>query len=144
MNQGETVTISRAEYDELLAYKAQVMRMQDELKELKRLVFGSKRERFVPDQAPEQGTLFDVPEQENMPVTKEKITYTRAKTQPKQQPLRTELPDHLPRREKVIEPSDKPEGARKIGEAVTEMLQYEPAELYVERLVRPKFIKAHR
>lgn len=142
MNQGDTITISRAEYDELLAYKHQVGRMQDELKELKRLIFGSKRERFVPGQAPEQGTLFDLPEKGVTPVPQEKITYTRAKTQPKQQPLRTELPAHLPRRESIIEPSDKPEGARKIGETVTEILQYEPAEMYVERIVRPKFIKA--
>jgi len=45
MNQGEVITISRAEYDELLAYKAKVNRLEDELKELKRLIFGSKRER---------------------------------------------------------------------------------------------------
>jgi transposase len=143
MNQGEVITISRAEYDELLAYKAKVNRLEDELKELKRLIFGSKRERYAPteENVPEQGALFDLPEKEDKPAEKEKITYTRAKTQPKKQPLRTELPAHLPRREKVIEPSDKPEGARKIGEAVTEILQYEPAELYVERTVRPKFIK---
>ena len=63
----------------------------------------------------------------------------------KKQPLRTELPAHLPRREEVIEPEVVPEGAKMIGEAVTEVLEYEPATLYVRRIVRPKYIiELHR
>jgi len=103
------------------------------------MIFGSKRERFVPED-PGQGVLFDLDEQERKPAEKEQISYTREKPKAKKQPLRLELAAHLPRREEVIEPEDLPEGAKRIGETVTEVLDYEPANLFVHRIVRPKYI----
>jgi len=103
------------------------------------MIFGSKRERFVPVDS-SQGRLFEVEEQETEPVEKEKITYTREKRKEKKQPLRLELASHLPRREEVIEPENLPEGAKKIGESITEVLEYEPANIYVRKIIRPKYI----
>jgi len=140
MESAETVTITRAEYEQLIAAKSEVTYLKFQLAELKRLIFGAKSERFVPPD-PNQPTLFEVPAAEAVETTQETITYTRNKPpQEKKHPLRMELPSHLERREEVIEPVDIPEDAKKIGEAVTEVLEYEPASAYVRRIVRPKYI----
>ena len=54
--------------------------------------------------------------------------------------MRAELPSHLPRKEEVIEPDNLPEGSKKIGEAITEILEYEEANIFVRRIIRPKYI----
>ena len=143
----ENITISKAEYEELISFKAELVSFKAEvallkhqLAELKRLVFGAKSERFIAS-VPGQLSLFDLPEE--LPVEKplEEITYTRAKPEKeKKQPLRAELPAHLPRRIEVIEPGNIPEGSKKIGEAITEILEYEATNIYVRQIVRPKYI----
>lgn len=47
---------------------------------------------------------------------------------------------HLHRKEHIIEPQEDITGARKIGEVVTEVLEYTPGRFYVERYVRPKYV----
>ena len=140
MTAPESITITKAEYTRLkdLAEKCQILEYQ--LQELKRLIFGTKSERFVsPD--PSQLSLFtlDIPEQ--TPKKEEQISYTRTKAQKeKKQPLRGEIPAHLPRVTEVIEPENIPQGAKKIGEVKTEVLEYQPAEIYVKCYIRPKYI----
>jgi hypothetical protein len=137
----ETDTISRAEFDRIIAEKdQQIAYLTHQLAEMKRLIFGSKRERFVSANDPQQGSLFDLPEAEQTEKLQEEITYKRKKPENKKQALRTELPAHLPRKVEVIEPDNIPEGAKKIGEAVTELLDYEPARLHVRRIERPKYL----
>ena len=111
-----------------------------QLAELKRLIFGSKRERFISNIDPQQGSLFELPEVKESEKPVEEITYKRKKPELKKRPLRTELPAHLPRKEEVIEPENVPQGAKKIGEAVTELLNYQPADIFVRRIVRPKYL----
>jgi len=134
-----TITISREEYQQLLHFKEEVVLLKHQLAEMKRMIFGAKRERFIAVDS-NQATLFDLPEQQAKSQEKEEITYTRNKPVAKKQPLRLELASHLPRKEEIIEPDNLPEGAKKIGEAVTEILEYEPANIYVRRIVRPKYI----
>lgn len=134
-----TITVTQKEYQQLLEKSSRVEWLEHQLAELRRMIFGAKRERFMMDD-PQQGSLFDLPGLETKPGTKEEISYTRNKPSSKKQPLRLELAPHLPRREEVIEPDDLPEGAKKIGEAVTEILEYEPASVYVRKIVRPKYI----
>ena len=139
MTAENTITITKAEYENFLAQKSEIEYLKHQLSELRRMIFGSKKERFVPGDSG-QGTLFDLEEQEAMPAGKEEITYTRERPSVKKQPLRLELASHLPRREEIIEPETLPEGAKKIGEAVTEVLEYEPANIYVRKIIRPKYI----
>src|SRR5207253_10121830 len=54
---------------------------------------------------------------------------------------RTKLPEQLERREIIIEPTEDVSLCKKIGEEVTEELEYEPGKLYVNRIVRPKYAK---
>ena len=137
MSSTELVTISKEEFEALRSENAW---LKHQLTELKRLIYGAKSERFV-TQNPDQATLFDLPAEQPQEKATEEITYTRNKPQrEKKQPLRLELPSHLERREEVIEPADIPADAKKIGEAVTEVLEYKPASAYVRRIVRPKYI----
>lgn len=140
MATGETITISKQEYQELLDFKAEVGLLKHQLAELKRMLFGQKRERFISTD-PAQGMLFDLPLEETPEKQVEEITYTRIKPKKdKKQPLRAELPSHLPRREEIIEPENIPENARKIGERITEVLEYESANIYVRKIICPKYI----
>jgi transposase len=136
MESTETITISKAEYDSLLG---QIALLKHQFAELQRMVFGAKSERFIAP-IPNQPTLFEIPEPEVIEKPKEEITYNRSKPEPKNHPLRLELAAHLPRKAEVIEPADLPEGAIKIGENITEVLDYVPATVFVRQIVRPKYI----
>lgn len=136
MIQSETITISKQEYNEM---KSELAELKFRLSELNRLIFGSKSERFVTID-PQQVNLFEIPAEEKPEKETEQISYTRNKKEDKKQPLRLELPSHLPRKVEVIEPENLPGNAKKIGEAITETLEYEPANLFVRQIVRPKYI----
>lgn len=139
MESTETIIITKAEYLEFLDFKAQVSVLKYELAELRRMIFGVKSERFVAP-VPNQPTLFELPEAEVIEKPKEEITYTRNKSKVKNHPLRLELPAHLPRKREVIEPEELPEGAKKIGETITEVLEYTPSNIFVRQIIRPKYV----
>ena len=145
MTTQESITISLEEYNRLTKgyeeYKSKVEWLNHKLSELKRMIFGSKRERFISNTPEEQLSLFDIEKAEETTedTKQETITYTRSKTKEKKQPLRAALPSHLPRKEEIIEPDNIPEGAKKIGEAVTEILEYTPSKIYVRKIIRPKY-----
>ncbi|TNF45925.1 MAG: IS66 family transposase [Bacteroidetes bacterium] len=141
MESEKTVTISNEQYQKFLKQESEIEWLKHQLSELQRMIFGAKSERFIaPD--PSQLNLFDFPATATPEKQTEEITYTRTKPEKedKKQPLRAELPAHLLRKVEVIEPENLPEGAKKIGEAITEVLEYEPASMYVRQIVRPKYI----
>jgi len=141
MAKTETITIGKAEYD---AMKQQIASLSHQLKEMQRLVFGSRRERYLGKDNPHQQSLFETEATEAPSEQEETITYNRKKgaNKEKQKPLRTALSPDLPRSKEVIEPEDLPEGAKKIGETITEILEYEPSQLYVRQIVRPRYVTA--
>jgi len=53
--------------------------------------------------------------------------------------VRLPLPEHLRREEEVIEPEGVDDSWVRIGQEVTEVLEHKPGELYVRRIVRPKY-----
>jgi len=112
-----------------------------ELSQLKRLVYGSKRERFVSNGQDGQMNLpFQVealPE-DTEPVT-EKIAFTRRKVNRKNHQGRLPLPDHLPVEEIIIEPEEDVTGLKCIGKEVTDELEYEAAVLKIKRYIRNKY-----
>jgi transposase len=119
--------------------------LKAELSQLKRMIFGSKSESFVAATSPSQLSL-DIQADAiaaTSVVNAKKIAYTRVKTEtkPVNHPVRMKLPDHLERKQIVLEPEHS-EGCRKIGEEVTEELEYEPGKLYVNRFIRPKYVSA--
>jgi transposase len=132
-------TLQELTHEELVAT---VIRLNTELANLKRLIFGQKRERFVPNNNTDQLTFFKPDPKKNVQVQTEHISFTRKKRKGKQTPhSRNPLPSHLPRKEITIEPEEDVSDMKKIGEEITEELEYKPGKLYVNRYIRPKYAK---
>jgi transposase len=118
-----------------------------EISQLKKMIYGSRQERFIPSlNNPAQLTL-DVQAEQTLQcrITEaKKISYTRVQsdvTVNKSHPGRMKLPEHLERREIIIAPPEDISLCKKIGEEITEELEYEPGKLYVNKIVRPKYAK---
>lgn len=138
-------------FNELLASHEKT---QVELMLLKKAMFGSKHERFEPqpdeqsqqEKHPQQGTLFNVEAIADV-VTVKKILPEREVTKTtivSKQKGRESFPEKLRRENVVIEPTDiNINGAKKIGEDVTELLAYQPGELYVKQIRRPRYVIAN-
>ena len=134
----ETVTLLKSEYDQM---QRDLACFKYQLEELKRLIYGTRSERFVSSESQDQLPLFEVTEQpqEEKPQT---VSYQRKQaSKEKKHPTRALLPAHLPREEEIIEPAGVSENMKKIGEEVTEMLEHTPGKLYVRRIVRPKYVE---
>ena len=121
--------------------------LQQELSQLKKMIFGSKHERFIPSENnPSQlalGIEAEAVAACNI-IDAKKIEYTRIKTEVKEpiaHPGRYKLPEHLERKEIIIEPTEDVRDCKKIGEEITEELEYEPGKLFVNKYVRPKYAK---
>lgn len=121
------------------------IRLRHELEQLKKMIFAARSERFEPaDQSvTQQLSLGLTAEKQAVASTLQQINYTRIINDPASiqvsRPVRSPLPAHLERREIILEP-EQTEGLRKIGEDVTEELEYQPGKLYVNRWVRPKYV----
>ena len=119
-----------------------IEKLTNELYALRRRLFGHSSERFVPDDPSQLSLAFEglesLPEEQEVTAQETVITYKRKK-EDKKQPIRTAIPDSIRREEVVIEPENIPEGAIKIGEEVTEKIEYNPGEVYVLRTIRPKY-----
>ena len=109
--------------------------------QLRRMLFGSKRERFEKVDSAQGVIPFEEyatqeQKQEQTPV-KEIITYEREK--PKKHQGRNKLPENLPVIEHIIEPEEDTSGLIKIGEERTEILEYTPEKFFKLVIVRPKY-----
>ena len=120
--------------------------LQYQLDNLKKLIFGSRHERFIPSNDNPSQLALGIQAEEiaqcNITSVK-KIEYTKVKTEviKTEHPGRHKLPEHLERKEIIIVPQENTEGLKKIGEEVTEELDYEPGKLFVNKYVRPKYAK---
>ena len=120
--------------------------LKHELDQLKRLVFGSRHERFVPTTPQEQLALgLNIQAVESPVPSVETIEYTRKKkeTTEKISTGRTKLPANLPREQVIIGPTQDVSGWIKIGEEITEELERIPGKLFVRQYVRPKYARPH-
>ena len=130
-------------YAELQQLKAAISKKEAELAELKRLVFGRKSERFVPEQAApnEQLNLFVQHDHEGSE-EKTVLQAVQAHSRKKAKPRRMKLPEGLPVVEVRINPHpDEIKGWVKIGEEITEELDYVPGYLRINRYIRPKYAR---
>ena len=113
--------------------------------QLRRMIFGSKRERFESVIDSQQLALEFEPKaaeiEEAVKAEREliRVAYLREKPK-KEHPGRLALPSHLPVVETVIEPSEDTTHMVCIGREITEELDYTPAKLHINRIIRPKYI----
>lgn len=115
--------------------------LKEEVKELKRLIFGSKKERFIPAPVENQLSLL-LGEDASRPALplKQTVHYERIVKQVTKKASRQLFPAHLPRVEVIIQPEADVTGMRKIGEEITEELDLKPASLFVRRYIRPRYV----
>lgn len=127
---------------ELDAKELENLRLKHELDQLKRMIFGSKSERFVPNISPEQLSIGF--EATTLPPAfiEQPVSYTRkvSADTPSKHPGRLPLPASLLRQQILIEPSGiDTSRLKKIGEEITEELEYTPGKLFVKQYIRPKY-----
>ncbi len=139
----EALSIEKRELgDQITALSAEVAR-------LRKLIFGVKVERFVPAANATPAQLQLALDLDADTVAQCKITsattvhYVRTRVEvidkPKAHPGRMKLPEHLRRQTFLLKPDSDVSGLQKIGEDITEILDYIPAELYVRQYIRPKY-----
>lgn len=116
------------------------------IEQLEKIAFGSKQERFVPSASPlpqavsAPATVVAATTEQPTQITDTRTLKGTVKKMPLVHPGRGRLPGHLRREDIVLEPLHLPEGSLRIGELITEQLEYKPAELYVKRYIRPKYL----
>ncbi|MEO8149379.1 MAG: IS66 family transposase, partial [Bacteroidia bacterium] len=116
---------------------------QHELSQLKRMIFGSKSERFEPQMPASQTSLdLNVEPDAVIEVTEQQVTYTRKQVDKKSNHKgRLQLPAHLPRIIHQLEPEENTEGLKYFGEDITEELEYTPGKFFVNQFRRKKYVK---
>jgi transposase len=138
--QAEQKTVQN--YEKRLAQKEHTERwLNEQIAQLKRMLYGQKRERFQGDASQACLPFEAAPEQiqvQQQELT-EKITYVRNKQSRPNHKGRVPLPDHLPVQEIEIYPEGDLSGMVCIGTEVTEELELEPARFYIKRYIRYKY-----
>jgi transposase len=122
--------------------------LQQQLSQLQKMIFGSRHERFIPSEVNTAQLSLDI--QADGAATcsiadAKKITYTRTNISVEQKSLqhpgRMKLPEYLRREKILIEPDEDITFCKKMGEEITEVLEYEPGDLFVKKYVRIKYAK---
>jgi transposase len=143
----QTYEALHIKYEELhIKYEA----VMHDLAQLKKMVFGSKSERFIPTDDskvdPQLSLALDAETIAQCKITgATTYTVTRTKTEvipnpPKGHPGRMKLPDHLRREIVILQPEADVSGLKKIGDEITEVLDYIPGEFFVKQYIRPKYV----
>lgn len=120
-----------------------------ELAQLKKMFFGSRQERFISTDDQKSGSQLsldlDVDTIAECRITETtEVTYTRTKTEtidnkPKAHPGRMKIADYLRRVTIILQPDIDVSGLKKIGEEITEVLEYLPGEWIVKQYIRSKY-----
>lgn len=142
-------TVATIDYKALYEQSAlEVLYLKQQLSQLQKMIFGSKQERFVPAETNTSQLSLDI-QAETVAACSvtgaQKITYTRRDVRVEQKPLqhpgRMKLPESLRREQIIIEPAADITGCKKMGEEITEVLEYQPGELYVKQYRRNKYAR---
>ncbi len=125
----------------------EILQLKQQLAGLQKMMYGSRHERFIPLVNPSQLSLDIKAESTavvNVTGTKQ-VSYTRTNVAVEQKPLshpgRMKLPESLRREQIIIEPTGDITACKKMGEEITEVLEYQPGELYVKQYRRIKYAR---
>lgn len=143
--QAATITEQAATIAEM---KGALAMLTHQVAQFQKMLFGSRHERFVPQDTGSPQLTLSL-EAETIAACKimdaTKVAYIRTKTEvtphpPKAHPGRMKLPEHLRRETIILQPDTDVTGLKKIGEEITEVLEWVPGELYVKQFIRPKYV----
>lgn len=134
---------------------ADLLKLQSQIAWLKKQLFGRRSEKYV--LATEQGLFADLPQATESapggapvpaprgePAPTQTITYEREVTTSGDggRGKRLPIPDDLPRVERVHDlPESEKAGMKRIGQEVSEKIEYEPGKVYVVRDVQIKYAR---
>jgi transposase len=142
----EDIDYKHAYHEQVSLLEELTLKKQDlefQLAQLKKLVFGSRHEKFISTGEQMSPTLFDIPQIEPLlDNTTTTIAYQKTNKQLRpNHPGRNSFPGGLRREEHIINPHNLDlSRVKKIGEDITETLAYKPAELFVKKVTRPKYL----
>lgn len=132
--------------DKVISFEDKIRQLTDQLAWYRRKFWKASSEKYIPQDPSQRRLDFDgldmLPQEEAViqEAAAEIKSYERKKPKKeKRQPVRLPLPESLRREEEVIEPEGIDENWIRIGEEVTEILEHKPGELFVRRIVRPKY-----
>jgi transposase len=125
----------------------EIEKLKFQIARLRRMQFGRSSERITRQIEQLELQLEELETGEAEDITKAEAEDRPAPVRERAKPKRKPLPDHLPRREIVHEPDgdrastcpDCGAGMARLGEDVTEVLDYVPGHFQVIRHVRPKY-----
>ena len=120
-----------------------IQNLQLQILQLKKFIFGSRHEKFIGTDSSTAPTLFDLNPIADVIVSDIKaVSYDKTTTQLQTNHKgRNPLPDTLRRVEQILNPEGIDiEKVKKVGEDVTEILAFIPCELFVNRVVRPRYL----
>ncbi len=125
-----------------------LLALEQQLAQLKKMIFGSRHERFVPAGTDHPQLSLGIQTESiaaGTVVNTQKIAYIKntvaVEHKPLQHPGRMKLPETLRREEIIIEPAEDISACKKMGEEITEVLEYQPGELYVKQYRRIKYAR---
>lgn len=124
----------------------QTQSLQLQLNGLKKMIFGSRAEKFVSSsiQNSQQPDLFPDDKVGQIDVVKTTLVKQYQKHQTKltvKHPGRNPLPETLRREVIELAPAEDVKHLQSVGKEISEVLEYQPGELYVKQFVRPEYIK---
>ena len=137
----------RAQHEQLLSRESEIEHLKLLLAKLQRMQFGRKSEKLTQQIEQLELRLEELQsrsaESASQPESPSAAMAPSLLTSPPARPARRPLPDHLLRQTQRHEPKESacPDCGgrlRKLGEDVSEMLEYAPASFFVIRHVRPK------
>jgi transposase len=124
--------------------QTQLAQLQGQLHQLTKLLKGFKSERFVPAAVSAEQPTLDLLFEEAAEATRladvhKKIVYTTPKPSSDEKRAVRVFPLHLRVEEKVIEPKEDISNGKKIGQEVSDRLDWKPGELFIIREIRNKY-----
>ncbi|MBK6932925.1 MAG: IS66 family transposase zinc-finger binding domain-containing protein [Saprospirales bacterium] len=144
MQDADEQVVPLAEYQKLAT---EVEALKQRIAWFERMLFGRKSERFVPAEEVagqlhlefdgEQAQAVEESVRQMIAAHERKVPQVKDKVHPGRMPI----PAHLERVEEVVEPEEDVTDMKRIGEDVTEVLEYDPGRVWVRRIVRPKYAR---
>lgn len=140
-------TLTHTDYKALYEQsQLQIQSLQLQLAELKKMIFGSKGEKFIASSntGVVQPDLFGDDKLGEHTVVKTTLIKSFEKKQTAltvKHPGRNPLPGSLRREVITLQPDEDVSNLNPVGKEVTERLEYHPGELYVKQIIRPEYIK---